>query len=218
MDSVQAATPATSRIEPAPKPTLVRGISLTDAVLLLVGGTIGSGLFLTSNDVAASVHTPLLFILAWVAGMLVTGLASVSMAELGAMYPEAGGQYIYIREAYGEFVAFLYGWMIFSVNVTGSLAAIAAGFAAYTGALIPALSASRPLLSIFAWHLTVGHVLAIGALTFLTYINIIGLRRAVVLQNIATWAKFAAIAAFVVFGFAVGRGTRRTSPPRCPGM
>ncbi len=182
-------------------------MSLLDAVLLLVGGTIGSGLFLTSSDVAAAVRTPLLFMLAWVAGMLVAALASLSMAELGAMYPEAGGQYIYLREAYGEFVAFLYGWMIFSVSVTGSLAAIAAGFAAYTGAVIPVLNSSRPIFSVLGWTLNVGHLLAIGALVFLTWINVIGLRRAVVLQNIATWAKFAAIAAFLILGFSFGRGS-----------
>ena len=111
-------------------------MSLSDAVLLLVGGTIGSGLFLTSNDVASATRTPLLFMLAWIAGGVVSLLACYSIAELGSMYPEAGGQYVYLREAYGDFVAFLYGWMIFSVNVTGSIAAIAAGFAAYAGAII----------------------------------------------------------------------------------
>ena len=192
---------------PVEGPTLVRGMSLADAVLLLVGGTIGSGLFLTSADVAYSVRTPLLFMLAWIAGMAVTALASLSMAELGAMYPEAGGQYVYLREAYGEFVAFLYGWMIFSVNVTGSLAAIAAGFAAYTGAVVPALRASRPIFSVLGWTLNVGHLIAIGALVFLTWINVIGLRRGVVLQNIASWAKFVAIAAFLFLGFSFGRGS-----------
>ncbi len=209
MDYIQAVPdePGVIPLAQIDKPALVRGMSLTDAVLLLVGGTIGSGLFLTSADVASSVRTPLLFMLAWVAGMVVAALASLSMAELGAMYPEAGGQYVYLREAYGEFVAFLYGWMIFSVSVTGSLAAIAAGFAAYTGAVIPALSASRPIFSILGWTLNVGHLLAIGALVFLTWINVIGLRRAVVLQNIATWAKFIAIGAFLLLGFSFGHGS-----------
>lgn len=209
MDYIQTASldSATKLTTPAERPTLVRGMSLADAVLLLVGGTIGSGLFLTSADVASSVRTPLLFMLAWIAGMVVTALASLSMAELGAMYPEAGGQYVYLREAYGEFVAFLYGWMIFSVNVTGSLAAIAAGFAAYTGAVIPVLRASRPIFSILGWTLNVGHLVAIGALVFLTWVNVIGLRRAVILQNIASWAKFAAIAAFLFLGFSFGQGS-----------
>ena len=186
---------------------LVRGISLIDAVLLLVGGIIGSGLFLTSGDVAAAVRTPLLFMLAWVAGMLVNWLASVSVGELGAMYPEAGGQYVYLREAFGEFVAFLYGWMIFSINVTGALAAIAAGFAAYAGAIFPELHAARPAFTVLGWTCTVGQLVAIAALVFLTWINVVGLRPAVILQNVATWAKFAAIGIFLVFGFFFGHGS-----------
>lgn len=181
-------------------------MSLSDAVLLLVGGTIGTGIFLTSNDVAGATRTPLVFLLAWVAGMVVTWLASVSVAELGSMFPEAGGQYVYLREAYGSFVAFLYGWMIFTVNVCGSLAAIAVGFAYYIGAIIPALHASRPIFTVLGFTLNYGHAIAVSALVFLTWINIIGLRPAIILQNLATWAKFGAIGAFLLLGFAFGRG------------
>jgi basic amino acid/polyamine antiporter, APA family len=188
------------------KTGLIRGISLTDATLLLVGGIIGTGIFLTSGDVAAATHTPLVFIAAWMAGMLVSWLASVSVAELGAMFPEAGGQYVYLREAYGEFTAFLYGWMIFSVNVCGSLAAIAVGFAYYMGAIIPPLHASRPILTIYGHTLNCGHVVAITALVFLTWINIVGLRPAIILQNLATWAKFVSIGAFLLLGFSFGHG------------
>jgi APA family basic amino acid/polyamine antiporter len=182
-------------------------MSLADAVLLLVGGIIGSGIFLTSGDVAAATRIPLVFIAAWVAGMVVSWLASVSVAELGSMFPEAGGQYVYLREAYGELVAFLYGWMIFSVNVCGSLAAIAVGFAYYMGAIIPALQASRPVATILGFTLNCGHLVAIVALVFLTWINILGLRPAIILQNLATWAKFAALGAFLLLGFAVGHGS-----------
>lgn len=188
------------------KAGLVRGMSLTDAVLLIVGGIVGTGIFLTSNDVAAATRVPIVFIGAWVAGMVVSWLASVSVAELGSMFPEAGGQYVYLREAYGELVAFLYGWMIFSVNVCGSLAAIAVGFAYYMGAIIPQLRASRPIVSIFGFTLNYGHAVAIVAIVFLTWINIIGLRPAVILQNLATWVKFAALAAFLLLGFSLGHG------------
>jgi basic amino acid/polyamine antiporter, APA family len=203
MDYTQAAVKET---EAETKPGLVRGISLSDAVLLLVGGTIGSGLFLTSSDVAGSVRTPFLFLAAWVTGMIVALLASLSMAELGAMYPEAGGQYVYLREAFGEFAGFLYGWMIISINVTGSIAAIAAGFASYAGSIHPWLNAARPLATIGGWTLNMGHVIAITAIAFLTFINVIGLRPAVILQNLATWAKFLAIGAFLLLGFAFGHG------------
>lgn len=181
-------------------------MSLSDSVFLLVGGIIGSGVFLTASDVASAVHSPALFVLAWIAGMAVTSLACLSFAELAAMYPEAGGQYVYIREAYGEFPAFLYGWMVVTVNATGGVAAIAAGFAAYAGAIVPALAPSRPLFTAAGWTLNVGHCVAIVAIAFLTFINVIGLRPAVMLQNAATWAKFVAIAAFLVLGFSIGRG------------
>lgn len=220
MDYTQAETKGSVAMGPASageKPTLVRGVSLWDAVLLLVGGIIGSGVFLSSSDVAGAVRTPMLFVAAWIVGMIVSLLASLSVAELGAMYPEAGGQYVYLREAYGEFVAFLYGWMIVAVNTTGGLAAIAAGFAAYTGAIIPSLQSSRVLLSVGGWTLNLGHVVALAALAFLTMINVIGLRPAVLLQNMATWTKFVAIALFLVLGFTLGRGDWSNFSTAMPG-
>ena len=198
-------------------PTLVRGVSLFDATLLIVGGTLGSGLFLTSSDVAAATHTPWLFFLAWVAGAVVALLASLPMAELGAMFPESGGQYIYLREAYGDFAAFLYGWMIFTINVTGSLAALAAGFAAYTGALFPVLASEKPAASLFGHVFTIGQLVAAGALLVLTWINIIGLRRAVWLQNVASIAKFSVVGLFLLLGFAMGHGSWANFSQPLPG-
>lgn len=210
MDYTEAPTPVpvstSAAVSPPARPTLLRGMSLADSVLLLVGGIIGSGLFLTSSDVAASTRTPFFFMLAWIVGAVVSVLACFSVAELGAMFPEAGGQYVYLREAYGDFVAFLYGWMIFSVNNTGSLAAIAAGFAAYAGAIVPALHASHTVFTLGAWTVNLGQVIALAAITFLTWINVVGLRPAVVLQNVATWAKFLAIGGFVFAGFFFGHG------------
>ncbi|HEY6250086.1 MAG TPA: amino acid permease, partial [Candidatus Angelobacter sp.] len=89
---------------------LIRGLSLLDSILLLASGIIGSGIFLTAADVAKNTRTPVLFLSIWVIGMVITMLACFAFAEMGAMFPEAGGQYVYLREAYGEFVAFLYGW------------------------------------------------------------------------------------------------------------
>ncbi|WP_049761905.1 APC family permease [Candidatus Korobacter versatilis] len=212
--TLTAANPASNKPE---KPTLVRGMSFLDAVLLLVGGIIGSGLFLTSSDVAKTTYTPLIFMSAWIVGGIVSLLACLSVAELGSMFPEAGGQYVYLREAYGDFPAFLYGWMIFSVNVTGSNATIAAGFAAYAGAIIAPLNATRPIFSIGAWTFNMGHATAISAIVFLTWINVVGLRPAVILQNIATWAKFIAIAGFLVLGFLIGHGSWHNATQPIPG-
>jgi basic amino acid/polyamine antiporter, APA family len=139
--------------------------------------------------------------------MLISMLACFAFAELGAMFPTAGGQYVYLREAYGEFVAFLYGWMIFTVSATGTIAALGAGFAEYMGSVFPALTADREVWSVGNLALTRGHLVAAATITLLTLVNILGLRRGAVLQNMATWAKFIAMGLFVVLGLAFGKGS-----------
>jgi APA family basic amino acid/polyamine antiporter len=186
---------------------LVRRLSLTDSILLLAGGIIGSGVFLTAQDVAVSTRRPWLFLSVWGIGMIITLLACFAFAELGAMFPEAGGQYVYMREAYGEFVAFIYGWMIFTVSCGGTIAALAAGFALYMGSLFPALEANQVVANLGPFALTRGHLVAVAAIAFQTIINIFGVRWGAVMANIATWMKFAAIAAFVILGVVIGKGS-----------
>src|SRR3979411_1386065 len=96
------------------QPTLVRGLSLLDSVLLLAGGIIGSSIFLTAKDIAGPLPHPLLFLLVWVLGGVISLCACVAFAELGSMFPDSGGQYVYLREAYGDLVAILYGWILFT--------------------------------------------------------------------------------------------------------
>jgi APA family basic amino acid/polyamine antiporter len=191
----------------SPSTSLVRRLSLTDSVLVLAGGIIGSGIFLTAKDIAQNVLHPALFILIWIAGLIITMLACFALAELGAMFPHAGGQYVYLREAYGEFVAFLYGWMIFTVGVSGTIAALGAGFAQYLGSAFPALAADQPVIHLGSWTLLREHIVSIAAIVVLTTFNIFGVRCGAVLQNIATWTKFAAIGAFVILGIAIGHGS-----------
>jgi basic amino acid/polyamine antiporter, APA family len=199
-----------------PPNKLVRSLSLLDSILLLAGGIIGSGIFLTAQDVAVNTRSPLLFLSVWGIGLVITMLACFAFAEMGAMFPDAGGQYIYMREAYGDFVAFLYGWMIFTVSIGGTIAALAAGFSLYIGSVFPALAADHPALSLgritvggheMAPTLTRGHLMAFAAIAVQTLINLFGVRAGAVLQNVATWVKFAAIAAFVVLGLAFGHGS-----------
>src|SRR5438094_7727740 len=121
----------TAKVAAATEPTLVKGLSLLDAVFLLVGGVIGSGIFLTAGQIATTLRRPDMFILVWVVGGIISLLACFAVAELGGMFPQAGGQYVFLREAYGELPAFLYGWMIFTVVQTGTIAALAVGFAQY---------------------------------------------------------------------------------------
>jgi APA family basic amino acid/polyamine antiporter len=193
--------------QPAQPAKLVRKLSLLDSILLLAGGIIGSGIFLTAQDVALNTRTPWLFLTVWALGLLITLPAALAFAEMGAMFPDAGGQYVYMREAYGEFVAFLYGWMIFTVSIGGTIAALAAGFSLYIGSMFPALSADRALATIGHFTLARGHLVAIGAIALQTLINIFGVRSGAILQNIATWTKFTAIAAFVLLGLSLGKGS-----------
>jgi len=199
------------------QPKLLRRLSLSDSVLLLAGGIIGSGIFLTAQDVAAQTRYPLLFLALWAIGAAITLLACFAFAELGGMFPAAGGQYIYMREAYGDAAGFLYGWMYFTVSATGTMAALGVGFATYLGQAFPWLETQRAVLSIPQFHLfhwgvgplvmTRGHLIALAAIALQTLINVFGVKKGAILQNIATWAKFGAIGAFVVLGFLLGRGS-----------
>lgn len=199
---------------------LVRGLSLTDSILLLAGGIIGSGIFLTAKDVAINTRHPWLFLTVWVVGMGMALLACFAFAELGGMFPHAGGQYVYMREAYGDTAGFLYGWMYFTVSATGTVAALGVGFATYLGQTFPTLHAEQAVLwyqiqigyghavkVLGPFELTRGHLIALAAIALQTLINVFGVKKGAVLQNIATWAKFGAIAIFVVGGLLLGRGS-----------
>jgi APA family basic amino acid/polyamine antiporter len=196
-------------VESKSQPALVRGLTLLDAVLLLVGGVIGSSIFLTAKDIAGPLPHPVLFLLVWVLGALISLCACFAFAELGTMFPDCGGQYVYLREAYGDLPAFLYGWMMFSVGNGGSIAALAVGSAAYLGGIVPVISQKHTVLSVAGMTLTRAQVVALIMIAAVTLINIAGLRRGALLQNVATWAKFIAMAAFVILGFAIGKGDWR---------
>jgi APA family basic amino acid/polyamine antiporter len=188
------------------QPSLVRGLSLLDSVLLLVSGIIGSSIFLTAKDIAGPLPQPMLFLLVWVIGGVISLFGCVAFAELGSMFPESGGQYVYLREAYGDLVAFLYGWMLFAVANGGSIAALTVASAAYTGQIFPALSQEHVVLAIAGITINRAQIFALLLIALMTYVNVVGLRWGALLQNLSTWTKFAAMAAFVVLGFAIGKG------------
>jgi len=188
------------------QPTLVRGLSLLDSVLLLVSGIIGSSIFLTAKDIAGPLPQPVLFLLVWVLGGIVSLLGCVAFAELGSMFPDSGGQYVYLREAYGDLVAFLYGWMLFSVANGGSIAALAVASADYMGEIVPVISQKHVVFSVVGLSITRAHLVGIFLIALLTYVNVVGLRWGALLQNVSTWTKFAAMACFVVLGLTLGKG------------
>src|SRR5580700_5403625 len=198
MDSgpaVPTTEPAKSGSQSTPtQPTLVRGLSLLDSVLLLVSGIIGSSIFLTAKDIAGPLPQPMLFLMVWVIGGVISLFGCAAFAELGSMFPESVGQYVYLREAYGDLGAFLYGWMLFAVANGGSIAALSVASAVYTGQVFPIVSQDHIVLQLAGITITRAHVLALLLIALVTYVNVVGLRWGALLQNLSTWTKFTAMA------------------------
>ncbi len=205
MDTTLA--PSSSETQDArPQVTLVRGLGLLDSILLLVSGIIGSSIFLTAKDIAGPLPQPMLFLGVWVLGGVISLFGCVAFAELGSMFPESGGQYVYLREAYGDLVAFLYGWMLFAVANGGSIAALAVAAAAYTGQVFPVVGQEHVVFSLLGITISRAHLFGLLLIAILTWVNVVGLRWGALLQNVSTWTKFAAMAGFVFLGLAFGRG------------
>jgi basic amino acid/polyamine antiporter, APA family len=190
---------------PAEPPRLVRTLSTWDGVLLTVGSVVGSGIFLTTSDMARVLPHPAFVLFVWLAGGLLTLAGALTYAELGAAFPRAGGIYHFLREAYGPLWGFLYGWACFLVIMSGGIAALAVGFAEYLSAFLPFFSTRNALLTVplpwGAWTLAGSHVAAVGAIVFLTAINVLGVREGAFVQNLLTLLKGGAIAAFILLGF-----------------
>jgi APA family basic amino acid/polyamine antiporter len=183
----------------------VKGLGLMDATTLVMGSMIGSGIFIVSADVARQVKSPGLLMLCWLVGAALTIIAALSYGELAAAMPDAGGQYVYLREAFGRLWGFLYGWTLFVVIQTGTIAAVAVAFAKYTGVFVPAISGTNYLLGSGKIGLTTQQLLAIVIVILLTFVNTRGIRTGAVIQNVFTIAKVAALLGLVVFGFLLGR-------------
>jgi APA family basic amino acid/polyamine antiporter len=211
-----ALEPPSSNSNSPAQPSLVRGLSLLDSVLLLASGIIGSSIFLTAKDIAGALPQPMLFLLVWIIGGVISLFGCVAFAELGSMFPESGGQYIYLREAYGDLVAFLYGWMLFAVANGGSIAALTVASAVYTGQVVPFFSQEHFVFAIAGIAVNRAQIFALFLIAVMTWVNVAGLRWGALLQNLSTWTKFAAMGAFVILGFAIGKGD--WSHFRSPGL
>ncbi len=196
------------------KPSLVRQLGLFDSTMIMLGIIIGSGIFVTTGIMARLIPSPGWVLLAWIFGGLLTLAGALTYAELGAAMPEAGGQYVYMREAYGPLPGFLYGWVLFSVYMTGGIAALGAAFAEYLGYFFPALSTSNYLLRIDLdffipqgnYALSAGQIVAVAAIILLSILNYFGLTLGKIVQNSLTVLKIGILLAFIVIGFSVGTG------------
>ena len=201
----------------------VRAMTLTDATMLVAGSMIGSGIFIVSADIARTVQTPALLLLAWVLTGVITLLGALAYGELAAMYPRAGGQYVFLREAMGPAMGFLYGWTLFVVIQTGTIAAVAVAFGRFLGVLWPAITPDR-----FAWFpqadvcvawlgcrdpatgaiqlgLTPQRLVGLLSVWLLTAVNLRGVREGKAVQTTLTVVKTGALALLIVLGLTIGR-------------
>jgi APA family basic amino acid/polyamine antiporter len=193
----------------APTPPLVRELGLLDATMIVMGSMIGSGIYLTSAESARLVGAPGWLLAAWLLSGLLTISGSLCCAELSAMMPRAGGQYVFLREAYGRLFGFLFGWSLFLVVQTGTIAAVAVAFARFLGVLIGAVSADRYLVAPivfgrYAVSLSTQQLVALAVIGLLTATNTRGLKTGKLIQNTFTLTKTGALLGLVVLGLTLG--------------
>lgn len=204
LDMASAVTEA-----PVTEEKLVRGLGLLDSTMLVAGSMIGSGIFIVSAIIARQVGSPGWLLVVWIVTGLLTVTAALSYGELAAMMPKAGGQYVYLREAFSPLWGFLYGWTLFLVIQTGTIAAVAVGFARYMGVLVPWVSESNYLivpirLGGYALSLSTAQLVGLALIGFLTFTNTRGLEVGKLVQNVFTTAKTGALIALIVLGIIVG--------------
>jgi len=187
-----------------------RGLGLYDSTMVVVGSMIGSGIFIVSADMARNIGSPGWLLAAWIVTGLLTVVGALSYGELAAMMPRAGGQYVYLREAFSPLWGFLYGWTLFLVIQTGTIAAVSVGFARYFGALLPWISDDHYLVPPI--HLSTGYALSLSTtqlvalvlISLLTWTNTRGLEYGRIIQNVFTTAKTGALAGLIVVGVLLG--------------
>jgi len=187
-----------------------RGLGLYDATMIVVGAMIGSGIFIVSAEMARVIGSPGWLLAAWVLTGALTVVGALSYGELAAMMPRAGGQYVYLREAFSPIWGFLYGWTLFLVIQTGTIAAVSVGFARYLGALWPAIADDRYLIAPI--HITSGYALSLSTtqivglllIALLSWTNTRGLEYGRIIQNVFTTAKSGALIALIVIGVTLG--------------
>ncbi|HEV8587750.1 MAG TPA: amino acid permease [Pyrinomonadaceae bacterium] len=188
----------------------IRGLGLLDSTMIVAGSMIGSGIFIVSGAISKQVGAPGWLLVVWLVTGALTMIGALSYGELAAMMPKAGGQYVYLREAFSPMWGFLYGWTLFLVIQTGTIAAVAVGFARYLGILIPSVGEERYLIApkhlfgSYAISLSTAQVIAILMIVLLTFMNTRGLKLGKLVQNSFTTAKLAALFGLIVLGVLIG--------------
>jgi len=205
---------------PGNAPRLVQSLGLFSSTALVIGSMIGSGIFIVDADIARATNSPALFLGAWVVAAILTMTAALSYGELAAMMPKAGGQYVYLRESLGPLWGFLYGWTLFLVIQTGTIAAVGVAFGKFLGVFFPVVSSDNWLwhiadvpivrvgpMALGGMHIGVNtaNLAAIVVVVFLAIVNIFGVKLGALIQNVFTTAKALSLAALILLAFTVGR-------------
>jgi len=186
---------------------LKKSLGLFDSTAIVMGSMIGSGIFIVSADMSRNLGSPGWLLVAWLLTGVLTIFAALSYGELAAMMPKAGGQYVYLREAYNPLVAFLYGWTLFLVIQTGTIAAVGMAFAKFLGVLVPWFSETNIILQIGFMKINTVHLPAILSIVLLTYINTRGINTGKIIQNFFTYIKFFVLLLFIVVGLLIVKNT-----------
>lgn len=184
-----------------------RELRLLDATMIVIGSMIGSGIFIVSADIARTVGSPALLLAVWLITGIVTMIGALSYGELAGMMPQAGGQYVYLREAYNPLVGFLYGWTFFLVIQTGTIAAVGVAFAKFTAVLIPSLGENVTAFTIAGLRVSNAQCVAIASIVLLTAVNARGITAGRFIQNVFTIAKTTALLALIILGIAAASGS-----------
>lgn len=178
-----------------------KSLNLFDSTAIVIGSMIGSGIFIVSCDVARTLGSPGWLLVTWLITGVMTIIAALSYGELAGMMPRAGGQYVYLREAYNPLFGFLYGWTLFLVIQTGTIAAVAMAFAKFMGVVIPWVSESNVWFSFWKLKFNTVHIIAISSIALLTWINSRGIKSGKIVQNFFTTTKLLVIAVLLIIGF-----------------
>ncbi len=174
---------------------------LLDATMIVAGSMIGSGIFLVSADMTRTVGSAGWLILLWILTGVLTLIAALSYGELSAMFPKAGGQYVYLKEAYNPLIAFLFGWSFFAVIQTGTIAAVGVAFSKFAAYIFPALSENNIIADAGFLHISAAQITSILLIVFLTWVNTRGVKEGKMIQTIFTLTKLAALFGLIIFGF-----------------
>lgn len=197
---------------PGERPALLRALTARDGALITIGAVLGTAIFLTPSAIAKALPHPGLILAVWLLGGLLTITGALTYAEMGAMFPRAGGQYHFLKEAYGPLPGFLFGWASFLVIMSGGIAALAVGFGEYLGGFLPFFSTRHALFSLpfgaWTWRVNGGQVAGVLAIAFLTAVNFFGLKKGAALANAVTAVKVGALLFLAVVGLVIAAPVR----------